>query len=220
MCRRRYRRRSRDIYRDYGGDTSGGEGRAYTDKVESRDNMNRNGRRHIQGYRKPALENEAQRITHQSNRRQDRGADATMGPERRLEEVLAKRDELEGKILRKQMMISNKKVQMDVFAEYKGEEGDDQMSRWTEDIHELRREVSQLDTEIDAYERGIMATTANDVEAKANRNEGQASFIAETEQFVAEIKRCAAEMQEGRRLEEKGRAMLKRAEARMVEICE
>lgn len=57
-------------------------------------------------------------------------------------------------------MINNKELQLEMFGRDEGVPGGYRMheadiTRWCENIGRLRSELSELDTEVNAYERGI-----------------------------------------------------------------
>lgn len=148
---------------------------------------------------------EARNMKGQEGQQEQQGIDATAELESKVEDLLLERQWLEGKIARKECMIEDKQARLGAISKWERErwESRTEVSGWEEEIRELRSKLSELDKKRDSQERNIKATK----EGRAEAN------------FVADIKRCAAEMQEGRWMEEEGRAILRRAEAEMVEIC-
>lgn len=151
------------------------------------------------------MKHEARNIAGQEEQQERQGVDKPAEMEYKVEDFVLERQWLEGKIARKECMIEDKQARLGVISKWEKERWDGRLevSGWEEEIRELRGKLLELDRKWDSQERKMKATK----EGKAEAN------------FVAEIKRCAAEMQEGRRLVEEGGAMLRRAEAEMVEIC-
>lgn len=124
----------------------------------------------------------------------------------KMEELLLERARLTEKIARMQSMVENKTRQQDgwsksekVYKEYQSE-----IFRWNNERMEMEARLSDLDTEVDGYERMVEAVTREEVVGG----------------FDWDVAERIVQMREARKREKEGRESAKQAGEAIIMLME